>query len=99
LTPGNTAGFSPHYDTHEVFVVQVGGRKRWRIYEPPIVLPHRSQPFVRAGYAPPAPLLECELCPGDLLYLPRGYVHSATTSEGYSAHVTIGLTVYTWVEL
>lgn len=37
--------------------------------------------------------------PGDLLYLPRGYVHAANTSRGHSAHITIGITVYTWVEL
>jgi hypothetical protein len=33
------------------------------------------------------------------MYLPRGYVHSAEARDGYSAHVTIGVTVYTWVEL
>jgi ribosomal protein L16 Arg81 hydroxylase len=99
LTPGNAVGFSPHYDTHEVFVLQIGGHKRWQIREPPIVLPHRSQPFTRASYTPPAPILELDLRPGDLLYLPRGYVHSAVTSDSYSAHVTIGVTVYTWVEL
>ena len=100
LTAGNTTGFGPHYDTHEVFVLQIGGKKRWRVYEPPVELPHRSQPFNRSGYAPPAsPLLQLELEPGDLLYLPRGYVHAAETSDQHSAHVTIGVTVYTWVEL
>jgi len=36
---------------------------------------------------------------GDRLYLPRGYLHSTTTSDSFSAHVTIGVTVYTWVDL
>ncbi|HUB97830.1 MAG TPA: cupin domain-containing protein, partial [Stellaceae bacterium] len=45
------------------------------------------------------PLLELVLAPGDLLYLPRGYVHSTTTSDTASVHVTLGITVYTWVEL
>jgi len=99
LTAGGTTGFGPHYDTHEVFVLQIGGKKHWRIYEPPVTLPHRSQPFPRSGYTLPAPLLEVDLEPGDLLYLPRGYVHSASTSLSHSTHVTIGVTVYTWVEL
>jgi len=99
LTAGDTAGFGPHYDTHEVLVLQIGGKKHWRICEPPITLPHRSQPFPRSGYTPPAPVLEVDLEPGDLLYLPRGYVHSASTGPCHSAHVTIGITVYTWVEL
>jgi hypothetical protein len=30
------------------------------------------------------------------LYLPRGYGHAATTSNSHSAHVTVGIHVYTW---
>jgi len=99
LTPGDSPGFTPHYDTHEVFVLQIAGTKRWRVFQPPQPLPHRSQPFTPVGYALPQPLLELELKPGDLLYLPRGFVHAAHTSHGHSAHVTVGITVYTWVEL
>jgi ribosomal protein L16 Arg81 hydroxylase len=100
LTPGNTSGFTPHYDTHEVLVLQIAGTKHWRIYEPPVVLPHRRQPFNPIGYSLPSkPLLEVDLGPGDLLYLPRGHVHTTTTSASYSAHVTIGIAVYTWLDL
>jgi ribosomal protein L16 Arg81 hydroxylase len=99
LTPGDSPGFTPHYDTHEVFVLQIAGTKRWRIFPPPLHLPHRSQPFVPVGYVLPGPIAELELKPGDLLYLPRGFVHAANTSRGHSAHITVGMTVYTWVEL
>ena len=98
LTPGDAPGFAPHYDTHEVFVLQVAGSKRWRVFQPPLALPHGTQPFTPTGYVP-RPLLELELKQGDLLYLPRGYVHAAHTSQVHSAHVSIGITVYTWVEL
>lgn len=99
ITPGNAAGFSPHYDTHEVFVLQIAGRKRWRIHKPPLSLPHRSQPFDPRSYVPSAPLLEVDLTPGDLLYLPRGFVHTTATSDSFSVHVTLGVTVYTWMEV
>jgi ribosomal protein L16 Arg81 hydroxylase len=99
LTPADTPGFTPHYDTHEVFVLQIAGTKHWRIFGPSQPLPHRSQSFTPAGYVLPPPLLELELKPGDLLYLPRGYVHAAASTHGHSAHITIGITVYTWVEL
>jgi ribosomal protein L16 Arg81 hydroxylase len=99
LTPPQTAGFTPHYDTHDVFILQIAGQKHWRLYPPPIHLPHRSQ-ACSPGYVPPGqPLLECDLAAGDLLYLPRGYVHATTTADSFSAHVTIGITVYTGVEL
>lgn len=35
LTPSGTQGFGPHYDDAEIFVVQLEGRKRWRLYNRP----------------------------------------------------------------
>ena len=34
LTPPGTQGFAPHYDDVEVFILQIEGKKRWRLYEP-----------------------------------------------------------------
>jgi lysine-specific demethylase/histidyl-hydroxylase NO66 len=99
ITPGATAGFPPHYDTHEVLVLQIAGMKRWLIDEPPLKLPHTSQSFQSASYTPGARVMETELAAGDALYLPRGYVHSTTTSESHSAHVTIGINVLTWADI
>ncbi len=99
ITPGNARGFTPHYDVHEVFVLQIAGRKRWQLYEPVIPLPHRTQLFRPELYTGQAPLAEVELNAGDLLYLPRGVLHSTTTADSFSAHVTIGISVYTWADL
>lgn len=99
ITPGNAAGFSAHYDTHEVFVLQIAGSKRWQIDKPLLPLPHRGQPFDPRGDRPSIPFLKVDLAAGDLLYLPRGFVHATTTSDSFSVHVTLGVTVYTWVEL
>jgi len=100
LTAANADGFTPHYDTHEVFALQIAGVKHWRIYPPAMDLPHRSQPFCPDRYAlPSAPLMQFDLAAGDLLYLPRGYVHTTATTECFSAHVTLGISVYTWIDL
>jgi hypothetical protein len=99
ITPGEAAGFTPHYDTHEVLVLQIAGKKRWLIDEPPLKLPHNSQSFKAANYTPGPRRMEIELQAGDALYLPRGYVHSTTTSECHSAHITIGINVLTWADL
>lgn len=99
ITPGNARGFTPHYDTHEVFVLQIAGHKHWLVSEPPIPLPHRTQPCSPRGCAATPPVLEAEMKPGDLLYLPRGFVHTTSTSEKFSLHVTLGITVYTWIEV
>lgn len=34
LTPPGTQGFAPHYDDIEAFVVQLEGKKHWRVYNP-----------------------------------------------------------------
>ena len=99
ITPGCASGFTPHYDTHEVLVLQLAGEKRWLIDEPAIDLPHDSQTFDPKQFKPGRRLLEIEMQAGDFLYLPRGFVHSTTTSARHSAHVTIGINVYSWVDL
>jgi ribosomal protein L16 Arg81 hydroxylase len=96
ITAGQTAGFPPHYDTHDILVLQIAGNKLWRIYEPTIKLPDVSQPCEPKSFSPGPRLTEIELHAGDLLYLPRGYGHAATTSKSHSAHVSVGIHVYTW---
>jgi ribosomal protein L16 Arg81 hydroxylase len=38
-TPENSRGFDLHFDTHEVFVLQLFGKKQWQIFEPTVRLP------------------------------------------------------------
>jgi bifunctional lysine-specific demethylase and histidyl-hydroxylase NO66 len=91
LTPPGAAGLAPHHDTHDVFVLQVHRTKRWTVREPAVDAPlprHHSDHAVAAGQPV---LFEVELEPGDCLYLPRGFVHSAAAQEGASLHLTIGV--------
>ena len=99
VTPPENTGFSDHYDVHDVFVLQVAGEKRWRIRPPVHELPLRDEPWTdrRAAVEEAAhdrPLIEETFAPGDCLYLPRGYLHSATALGGTSIHLTIG--VHSW---
>ena len=96
ITPPSSRGFSPHYDVHDVFVLQVAGEKHWRIHEPVLADPLRSQPWADraaevAAAAGREPVIDAVLRPGDVLYLPRGYLHSATALGEISAHLTIGV--------
>src|SRR5918994_895811 len=40
-TPRAAQGLPVHHDTHDVFVLQVSGEKRWLVYEPALELPLR----------------------------------------------------------
>lgn len=96
ITPAQNTGFSPHYDVHDVFVLQFAGRKRWRIHEPVLDAPLRDQPWDQRraavqSRAKEEPLIDTVLEPGDALYLPRGYLHSATALGGVSGHLTVGV--------
>jgi ribosomal protein L16 Arg81 hydroxylase len=96
LTPAGNQGFNAHYDTHDVFVAQIHGSKRWRVYAPPVELPLREQPHRPSPDGPGELLAEVEMTPGTLLYLPRGYKHEASANEEASAHLTIGIMPITW---
>lgn len=100
LTPPGNQGFATHYDTHDVFVLQVDGRKRWRIHEPVLPDPLERQPWGgRAdevgAVAQGPPALDVVLAPGDALYLPRGWLHSAEAQGHRSLHLTFGVRALT----
>ncbi|RXZ72369.1 cupin domain-containing protein [Agromyces albus] len=104
VTPPSSQGFDPHYDTHDVFVLQISGEKHWRIHAPVLVDPLRSQPWDqhRAAVARAAthdPVIDVVLRPGDALYLPRGWIHSATALGSTSVHLTVGMSAYTRADL
>jgi hypothetical protein len=90
LTPAGAQGFASHYDMHDVFIAQVYGTKRWRLASQPYELPLQGQPYDKSQLEP-TPEQEIDLRTGDLLYLPRGAIHSATSNETASVHVTIGV--------
>ncbi|MEU0784618.1 cupin domain-containing protein [Streptomyces sp. NPDC006173] len=100
VTPPQNRGFDAHYDVHDVFILQVEGSKRWIIHEPVVPDPLRDQPWTdhRTAIADAAGSkahLDTVLSPGDVLYLPRGWLHSAQARGDVSIHVTLGVHVWT----
>lgn len=92
LTPPNSQGFAPHYDDIEAFVLQLEGKKLWRVYRPRVPteeLALTSSPnFSQDDLG--EPLLQTVLEPGDLLYFPRGFIHQAECQDGvHSLHLTL----------
>ena len=97
LTPPDAQGFAPHWDTHDVFVLQISGTKHWSVYDTKVRLPLRGQHF-EPGMPPGDVSDEFELGPGSAVYLPRGLMHSARSTDEASLHITLGLTAFTWAE-
>jgi lysine-specific demethylase/histidyl-hydroxylase NO66 len=101
LTPPSSRGLGVHHDTHDVFVLQVHGRKLWQVWDAAVPFPLAHQKKLPPGAESPseAPLVEAELAPGDCLYVPRGFRHAARTAETASLHLTVGMLTYNWNEL
>ncbi|HYM43923.1 MAG TPA: cupin domain-containing protein [Steroidobacteraceae bacterium] len=81
-----------HYDDHDLIVVQLLGGKRWHVANSS-ELPNtwRGIPPERVELGPHTSF---DVGPGDLVYLPRGTLHSVD-SDGESVHVSIGFTPLT----
>jgi hypothetical protein len=101
LSPLATAALAPHYDTHDVIVVQVFGSKSWKIFGSDHIprFPSRFEPGLVDAQVQCGCLMELELLPGDSLYIPRGYPHHAEAGEGGSLHLTFGLMPISSAEL
>ena len=104
ITPPQSRGFDPHYDVHDVFVLQTAGRKHWTVHKPVHAHPLASQPWTdhREAIAlrvKDEPIIDAVLSPGDALYLPRGWVHSARALGALSIHLTIGVSPLTGMDV
>lgn len=86
---GETPGFSPHWDSRDVFAVQVEGEKSWKVFRP-----HRVDPLYRDFHdreAEPGELWwEGTLSQGDVLFVPRGWWHEVRSIGTPSLHLTVG---------
>lgn len=88
---GGRGTFGKHWDTHDVFAVQLIGRKRWQVFAPtfPLPLPHQTSDRAAQDALGP-PVLDCVLEAGDMLYVPRGWWHQTIPLDEGSFHVSVG---------
>lgn len=91
-------GFNRHCDTHDVVVLQVYGKKDWRVYEGG--RPHPLKDDIEPNRdAPQKVVWEGTLQDGDALYIPRGWWHEASGVGEVTLHLTFGIHQRTGVNL
>jgi len=102
--PGASQGFSPHYDDVCAFILQLEGKKHWKVYRPKKSerLPRvSSRDYTEDEMNDFELVLDVVLKKGDLLYMPRGWIHQACTlpSNEHSLHLTISaMQQWAWVD-
>ena len=77
-TPGGSVG--PHIDWYDVFICQGSGRRRWRVGD---TGDHKEFAAHAAllHVEPFEAIIDVELEPGDILYIPPGFPHDGVTLE------------------
>jgi hypothetical protein len=88
--------FDVHFDTHDVFAMQIAGDKVWRIYQRHFKDPVNHPAFKKLDTSfhhqhKGAPLMEFTMRPGDLVYIPRGFYHDALAESEASVHVSFSV--------
>jgi hypothetical protein len=96
-SPPEARGFDLHFDAHDIIVLQLYGDKEWAIGAPTFAAPLLEHSH--ADCPVPDKLERMRMQQGDLLHLPRGTWHLASTTQSASLHLTIGLVGKTGVDL
>ncbi|MFF4895992.1 JmjC domain-containing protein [Streptomyces sp. NPDC001068] len=87
VTPAGGQGLALHRDDADVFVLQVSGRKSWYVHDAPAVADWTLGELPDGERSPL--LLNSDLVPGSVLYVPRGFAHRAVGADGLSAHLSL----------
>lgn len=90
---GHERSFRCHWDTRDVFAVQLIGRKRWVVYRPSFESPlyvQQSKDREHLTPCPAQPYMDFVLEAGDVFYLPRGWWHDPLPMGEGSFHLALG---------
>lgn len=90
---GSQDSFRCHWDTRDVFAIQLIGRKRWIAYEPSFEAPlftQQSKDYEHLYPCPGGPYMDFILEAGDVFYLPRGWWHNPLSLGEPTFHLALG---------
>lgn len=104
LTPAGARTYPTYTANNDILVLQLEGVEAWRLHEFSVLQLDLSQKkhlefpgeWHRRTESPV--LAEVRLRPGDVLFIPRGMPHSATSPEGTGLHLRIYITPLFWMD-
>jgi hypothetical protein len=93
ITPSSSQGFSAHFDSADLFIVQTYGSKKWALYEAKIRAAIEEQKAAVSRDEMPPLIFEETIFAGDVLYIPRGVIHEGITEDTTqsSIHISFGI--------
>ena len=92
LAFGSSSSYRNHWDTRDVFAVQLIGKKHWTLSAPNFDMPlYMQQAKDMPHIIPPTTVdMEVILEAGDILYMPRGWWHNPMPMNCETFHLAIG---------
>jgi ribosomal protein L16 Arg81 hydroxylase len=93
----SSRGFNPHWDDHDVIIVQLKGKKQWVVQGESVKYPMYKRVKFDGPTGPPH--WTGVLNQGDMLYIPRGWWHVADPIGQETVHLTIGISNPTGVDI
>ncbi|GAA3841830.1 hypothetical protein GCM10022403_087450 [Streptomyces coacervatus] len=97
MTPTKKRGYLPHHDPVDLFIVQLEGTKRWRLWDLPDERLGDNASYTDEELGEPS--IEVLLEPGDVLYLPYNTPHAAAAEDQVSLHLSIMMRPRMWKDL
>ncbi|KAL3083165.1 hypothetical protein niasHS_010967 [Heterodera schachtii] len=95
LTPPNTSAIAPHWEDSDAFLLQIEGRKYFKVYSP--ASDEDTSPLNSSGTMSESdfdgrePTFEGWLEQGDTLYIPKGWIFKASAGDVHSLCVFVSI--------
>ena len=100
LGPPDSTGLDVHFDYYNAFILQLSGKKRWRLYDFVSENPSCDKDRFKLDKTTLGqPVLDVVLEQGDILYFPRGMPHEPFCLDSHSLHMTVGVKTHTWADM
>jgi 50S ribosomal protein L16 3-hydroxylase len=94
---GPGGGVGPHFDSYDVFLIQMSGRRRWRISEQKDLSLNPDLPLkILKNFKLEQ---EWDLEPGDMLYLPPHVAHDGIALDGGCQTWSVGFRAQSYKEI
>ncbi|HGO7710001.1 TPA: cupin domain-containing protein [Neisseria meningitidis] len=92
LAFGSSSSYRNHWDTRDVFAVQLIGKKHWTVSAPNFDMPLYMQQAKDMPHITPSKTVDMEVIleAGDILYIPRGWWHNPMPMNCETFHLAIG---------
>jgi ribosomal protein L16 Arg81 hydroxylase len=94
----NSPNFHPQYETCDMFILPVSGKRLWKIFSPIAKLPLGVHKQENVDESLLDQQLETVVKPGDLIYIPRGFVYRSESLNEYSVELRVRIGLSTWTK-